>query len=402
LVTFRDQAQYLKYSLGLERTTYSMEDQVRPSSDSRDGETHPSKPVLLEALIEAASDGIVVVDVEGCIVLANERVGEMLAYDRDELLGQQVELLLPRRFSDVHISHRHRYSEHPFARPMGMGLDLVGRRQDGSEFPVEVSLSHVETAEGGYVLAVISDITERIQAEQTLKQHVLELQARNDELDAFAHTVAHDLKNPLARMIGFAEILQEDAASLSIEDLRHLLGIISRTGRKMNNIVDELLMLASVRQIEHLELSPVDMATVVAETLDRLADMIIESRAEMIVPDHWPVALGHGPWVEEVWVNYVSNAIKYGGHPPRVELGASEQANGTVRYWVRDNGPGLTPEEQKRLFTAFERLHRVQAEGHGLGLSIARRIVDKLGGHVDVQSEIGQGSTFSFSLPKAP
>lgn len=379
-----------------------MEDQVRPSDDSRDGETHPSNPVLLEALIEAASDGIVVVDVEGHIVLANKRVGEMFAHSRDELLGQQVELLLPRRFSEVHVSHRHRFSEDLSARPMGMGLDLVGRRRDGSEFPVEIGLSHVETAEGGYVLAVISDITERIQAEQTRKQHVLELQARNDELDAFAHTVAHDLKNPLARMIGFAEILQEDVTSLPSEEVRRLLGVISRTGRKMNNIVDELLMLASVRQIEHLELAPLDMAAVVAETLDRLADMIKENRAEMIVPDQWPTALGHGPWVEEVWVNYVSNAIKYGGHPPRVELGASEQANGTIRYWVRDNGPGLTPEEQKRLFTAFERLHQTQAEGHGLGLSIARRIVDKLGGHVDVQSEIGKGSTFSFSLPKVP
>jgi len=376
--------------------------ELQPSTHARERETHPSDPALLAALIDAASDGIAVVDVEGCIVMANRSVSEMFGYDRDELPGQLVELLLPRRFSEVHTSHRQRYTDQPFARPMGLGLDLVGSRKDGSEFPVEVSLSHVETPGGTFVLTVISDITERIRIEETLKEHVLELQARNDELDAFAHTVAHDLKNPLSRMIGFAEILQEDITSLPAEDVRRYLGIISRNGRKMNNIVGELLMLASVRQIEHLELAPMDMEMVVAETLDRLADMIADSRVEMIVPDDWPAALGHGPWVEEVWVNYVSNAIKYGGLPPRVELGAAEQANGTVRYWVRDNGPGLSPEEQKRLFTAFERLHRVQAEGHGLGLSIARRIVDKLGGHVDVQSEIGKGSTFSFTLPKAP
>ncbi len=111
------------------------------------------------------------------------------------------------------------------------------------------------------------------------------------------------------------------------------------------------------------------------------------------------MALGYGPWVEEVWANYLSNAIQYGGRPPRVELGATEQADGMVRFWVRDNGPGLTPEEQARLFTPFTRLDQVRAKGHGLGLSIVRRIVEKLGGQVGVESEVGRGSVFTFTLP---
>jgi two-component system sensor histidine kinase/response regulator len=113
----------------------------------------------------------------------------------------------------------------------------------------------------------------------------------------------------------------------------------------------------------------------------------------------WPVALGYAPWVEEVWINYLSNAFRYGGRPPRLELGAEAQPDGRVRFWVRDNGAGLTPEDQARLFTPFTRLDQVQVKGHGLGLSIVRRIVEKLGGQVGVESQIGQGSTFSFTLP---
>jgi len=120
----------------------------------------------------------------------------------------------------------------------------------------------------------------------------------------------------------------------------------------------------------------------------------------MVPPEKvWPIALGHAPWIEEVWVNYLSNAIKYGGWPPRVELGAMEQGDGIVRFWVRDNGSGLTLEEQTRLFTPLTRLDRVRAKGHGLGLSIVRRIVERLGGQTGVESEVGQGSVFFFTLP---
>jgi two-component system, sensor histidine kinase and response regulator len=132
-----------------------------------------------------------------------------------------------------------------------------------------------------------------------------------------------------------------------------------------------------------------------------LTGMIAEHQAEVVVTDDWPVALGRGQWVEEVWVNYVSNALKYGGRPPRVELGAAEQEDGTVRFWVRDNGPGLTLEEKTQLFVPFTRLDQARAKGHGLGLSIVRRIVEKMGGQVGVESAIGQGSVFFFTLPSA-
>jgi signal transduction histidine kinase len=143
------------------------------------------------------------------------------------------------------------------------------------------------------------------------------------------------------------------------------------------------------------------MANLVVQSQERLTTLIDNAQAEIAVADEWPVALGYGPWIEEVWTNYISNAIKYGGDPPRVEIGATAQNNGHVQFWVRDNGAGLTPEEQARLFTPFTRLNEVKVKGHGLGLSIVRRIVEKLGGEVGVESEgvSGKGCIFSFTLP---
>ncbi|NIU99771.1 MAG: hybrid sensor histidine kinase/response regulator, partial [Phycisphaerae bacterium] len=129
---------------------------------------------------------------------------------------------------------------------------------------------------------------------------------------------------------------------------------------------------------------------------------IEEYRGEIIFPKTWPVAQGYAPWIEEVWTNYLSNALKYGGRPPRLELGAKRQSDGMIRFWVRDNGPGLKPETQATLFTEFTRLTEVRAQGHGLGLSIVRRIIEKLGGEVGFDSENvpGQGSAFYFTLPR--
>jgi signal transduction histidine kinase len=127
--------------------------------------------------------------------------------------------------------------------------------------------------------------------------------------------------------------------------------------------------------------------------------LIDEMQAEIVLPDVWPKAMGYSPWIEEVWVNYLSNGVKYGGQPPHLELGARVQNDGFVRFWVSDSGPGISPEDQTRLFTPFTQLEQVRVTGHGLGLSIVRRIVEKLGGEASVESEVGKGSTFSFTLP---
>ncbi len=243
------------------------------------------------------------------------------------------------------------------------------------------------------------EIIERKRAEEALRQHAAELEASNEELNAFAHTVAHDLREPLSLIILGIAILLDNPSKTLDDGVQERLDLISRAAHRMRNIIRELLLLAGVRKAE-IEITPLeDMADIVAEAQQRLDYMIEEHEAEIILPKTWPVALGYGPWIEEVWANYISNAIKYGGQPLHIELGADSQESGTIRFWIHDNGPGLTPEEQSRLFTPFTRLDQVRAKGHGLGLSIVQRIVRKLGGQVGVESKVGRGSTFSFTLP---
>ena len=273
------------------------------------------------------------------------------------------------------------------------GVDYITK-----PFQVKEVLARVETH------LALRNLHRQLQAANAeLARQIDELRARNEELDAFAHTVAHDLKNPLNQIVGYAEMLEQYYATLSSVERMKSVGGIARSGRKMDSIIEELLLLAGVRKTE-VQLAPLDMGQTVTEAQQRLTYLIKEYQAEIVLPAAWPTALGYAPWIEEIWVNYLSNGCKYGGTPPRLELGGDALPDGRARFWVRDNGDGLTSEEQSRLFTPFTRLDQARARGYGLGLSIVRRIAEKLGGQVGVESDgaPGQGSTFYFTLPAAP
>lgn len=253
----------------------------------------------------------------------------------------------------------------------------------------------------GEVFGAVRLLAARIAAAIDNAQAYEEREKLVQELEAFAHTVAHDLKGPLSVLLGYVQLLQDTLANGLTPPILDLLDGISRSSWKMVNIIDELLLLASARKMETIPIGPLDMGAIVAEARTRLATSIEQAGAQIIAPDEWPVAVGYGPWVEEVWVNYLSNAIKYGGTPPRVEVGAALQPDGKVRFWVRDNGQGLSAEEQAQLFKEFARLNQVRVKGHGLGLSIVRRIIERLGGEVGVMGNPGGGSLFYFTLPVA-
>ncbi|HDQ73255.1 MAG TPA: PAS domain-containing sensor histidine kinase [Chloroflexi bacterium] len=355
--------------------------------------------VLTQAILESAPVGVLIVDEDGRILLANSKIEDIFGYEREALLGEAVEKLIPELFRDRHVGHRAGYLAEPHERLMGINMDLAGRRQGGEEFPVEVGLSYVKAEDGIIVMAFVIDITQRKEIEEALRRHAEELERQNAELDAFAQTVAHDVKNPVSVIATYADIMRSGYVSMSEEKQQEITETLFQKSQKAIRIVDELLLLSSVRKKEDVDLVPLDMAEVVAEAVSRLANMIEQHGAEIEQPDDWPVAVGYGPWVEEVWVNYLSNGIKYGGEPPRLTLGGEKQVDGQIRFWVRDNGAGLLEEEQAKLFETFERLGQMRIEGHGLGLSIVRRIVDKLGGEVGVESEVGAGSTFYFTLP---
>lgn len=249
------------------------------------------------------------------------------------------------------------------------------------------------------IYGAAQDITQRKQAEEMLRLQTEELTERNEELDAFAYTVAHDLKNPIASMMGFASLVQNYYDRMDDATIKEYIGLIMESGEKLKEIINALLILAGASKMDNPEMSPLDMRDIVEQAKSRLVSSIDERGAKIHVQNHFPMAEGYGPWVEEIWANYLSNAVKYGGDPPEVEVGGEVLDNGMVRFWVQDNGDGLNDEERDRVFTPFTRLSEVAVEGHGLGLSVVQRIVERLGGTVGVESPPGAGARFHFTLP---
>jgi PAS domain S-box-containing protein len=355
-------------------------------------------PIARETVIENLNEGVLVLDEQDRVLDINPTARRMVEACLEEVIGKPAETALARWPVLVEYIHASLPAKGEFPIFESLWLDIY------------VSPLYNEQGELAGRLVVLRDITRRKQAETSLQQYTYELESRNAELDAFAHTVAHDLKNPINVMLTASSMLQTYAARLEEEQTQEILQTIERTASKMVNIVNELLLLASVRKVDQVDIKPLDMERIVSEALARLVDLSAESHAQIRMPDFWPIAIGHAPWVEEVWVNYISNALKYGGRLPCIELGydepseaqAGELAGNQVRFWVQDNGPGLSPEDQAKLFVEFGRLDEHRVKGHGLGLSIVRRIVNKLGGQVGVESQEGQGSKFYFTLPAPP
>jgi PAS domain S-box-containing protein len=251
-----------------------------------------------------------------------------------------------------------------------------------------------------HVYGAAQDITQRKLDEDTLRQQAEELRARNEELDAFAYTVAHDLKNPIASMMGFASLMQNYYHKMDEEKILEYLGLITESGYKLKDIINALLLLAGVSKEKQPDIIPLDMKIIIDDSKKRASSLIEETQAHIEYPSDFPIAMGYAPWVEEIWANYISNALKYGGRPAKITIGSDEPKDGMIRFWIRDNGRGLTEDEQGRVFTPFTRLNQVKIEGHGLGLSIVQRIVHRLGGEVAVKSVVDEGSEFSFTLPE--
>ncbi len=241
-------------------------------------------------------------------------------------------------------------------------------------------------------------ITDYTRTTLELSQKAAELENRNLALDEFGHTMAHQIQGLLGQMVGYASLLEMQFGGSNDPTVVQSMSRIVESGHKMNNVITELLLLASLRSGE-IEVYPLNMRHIVNEAKKRLRYQILETEATIIVAEEWPAAIGHASWIEEAWLNYISNALKYGGDTPTIELGANVHDDGMIRFWVQDDGAGLTELEQQRLFRPHTRLRPKHIRGEGLGLSIVNRIVKKCGGDVGVESELDVGSTFWFTLP---
>ncbi|EIJ41067.1 signal transduction histidine kinase [Beggiatoa alba B18LD] len=250
------------------------------------------------------------------------------------------------------------------------------------------------------VLARVNAQLQIHQLQNTLRQQTIVLEEKNRDLEAFAQMVAHNLKSPLSSLINVLDMVADEITiqSESYEKIRWSIQV----GWDMNQCIEALLLLARVGGETVLELEPLDMVSLINTVVHQRLDYSIKKKRAIInMPEELPIAQGYPLWVLEIWSNYLSNALKYGGTPPMLTIGADEQDNKMLRFWVKDNGTGITQEQQQKLFMPFSRLN-LQTEGYGLGLSIVRQIVEKLGGQVGIESQLGQGSLFYFTLPAYP
>ncbi len=352
----------------------------------------------IRSFFEAASQAIIAVSSAGKMVLVNRATEEMFGYDRSELLGQDLSLLIPERYREAHTKHVAGYFANPRLRPVGGGIELWARRKDGTEFPVEIGLSHVDTGDGPLALGLVSDITERKRSEDQLERAIEELRRSNAELEQFAYIASHDLQEPLRMITGYLNILQRRYSGRLDGDAEEFIRYAVDGATRMKTMIREILSLSRVGT-QAVNRMNVGAGEVVQAAIDNLAAAIEESSARITI-DPLPTIYADPGLLSLVFQNLIGNAIKFRGEKrPEIHIEGNSRGRECV-ISIRDNGIGMQPEHLSRIFLMFERLHsNEEYPGTGVGLAVAKKVVERHNGRLWAQSKPGEGSIFFISLP---
>lgn len=346
-------------------------------------------PIAREKLIDEMTDVMILIDQESRVIDINKRATDIFNKDYHEIIGRPIDRMLENW--DYYVKN--------FTDNKNIDNE-ISIKENGNKRWFDLKITSIQDRKRIGWLAILHDITSHKKMEYALQKKNIELEELNEELDSFGHTVAHDLKNSIGNILWFGQYLKAEFGQLEEDELQEIFSLVEKSCHKMNHIVDELMLLSGLREGE-VQVEILDTGKLIESAKERLKLMIGDKHAIITQPDNWPVAMGYPQWIEEVWVNYLSNAIKYGGKPPKITLGADEDERGFVKFWIKDNGNGIKKKDVINLFKPFKRLGVKEVIGNGLGLSIVSKIIDKMEGKIFVESsgKPGEGSIFGFTLP---
>jgi PAS domain S-box-containing protein len=373
---------------------------IRDISVRKDAEKHLAQMEgRYRGLLEAAPDAMVVVNQGGEIVLLNVQAEKQFGYRRDELLGQKVKNIIPEGFAERLIADGTRTAAEALAQQIGTGIELIGRRKDGTEFPIEIMLSPLESPEGVLVTAAVRDITERKSSEQHLVKTVAELKRSNDELQQFAYVASHDLQEPLRMVASYTQLLAERYKGRLDSDADEFIAYAVDGSNRMQVLIQDLLAYSRAGT-NGKALREIPSENALKEALVNLRATIQESGA-IVTHDPLPLITTDGTQLAQIFQNLIGNAIKYrGAAVPNVHISAVKNGNEWI-FSIRDNGLGIDPQYFDRIFVLFQRLHgQAEFKGTGIGLAICKKMLERLGGRIWVESQPEKGSTFHFALPE--